>query len=307
MRKSLITAALMALMAATPAMAEPSPRVLVSIKPLHGLVASVMKGVAEPGLIVAGVNSPHGYAMKPSDLRALEQADLVVWVGKDFETWLAKPLAKVRNRISMRDLPGMLVLDSREGGVWEAHGHAKPKHHHHDDHDETDSHVWLDPDNAARLVDAVAIRLKSLDPAHAALYDANAAETRSRLTRLDSELAARLIPVASKPYVVFHDAQQYFEKRYGLSPAGAMTVDPERPLSAKRLASLRDRLKTANAACVFREPGYGAEAAKTLADAAGVRIGELDPEGTRIEPGPDAYVALMTGLGNAIADCLSGR
>ncbi len=311
MRKSLLTTALLGLILAQSATAAEAPAVLVSIKPLHGLVASVMAGIGTPGLIVTGANSPHGYAMKPSDRRAVDKAALVIWVGKDFETWLERPLAQVKGKIAMQEIPGMTILPTREGGVWEAHDHGHDGHkddgHKDEDHDEVDGHLWLDPDNAARLVDVVADRLKAIDPTHAATYAANAAETKSRLGKLDTELKTRLTPLAGKPYVVFHDAHQYFEKRYGLTPAGAMTVDPERPLGAKRLAALRDRLKTAGASCVFREPRFGEAAARTLADGAKIRTGLLDPEGTMVDPGKDAYFDLMNGLGAALSDCLSAR
>lgn len=310
MRKPLLAAALLGLLGAAPAMADTppaalAPSILVSIKPLHGLVAAVMKGVAEPGLIVSGTTSPHGYAMKPSDMRAVEGARLVVWVGKEFETWLERPLARAKDKLAMQDITGIKTLPTREGGVWEAHDHGHG--HDKDDGDEIDGHVWLDPDNAARLVDAVAARLKAIDPAHATVYDANAADTRRRLTALDAELTARLTPLAHHPYVVFHDAHQYFEMRYGLHPAGAITVDPERPPSAKRLAALRDRLKAARAGCVFREPRFAGPTVQALAEATGARVGQLDPEGTLVQPGPDAYFVLMNGLGDALADCLSGR
>ncbi|CAA7626168.1 zinc ABC transporter substrate-binding protein [Magnetospirillum sp. SS-4] len=309
MRKSLLAAAFLGLLTAGPAMADaPPPDVLVSIKPLHGLVAAVMKGVAEPGLIVSGDASPHDYAMKPSDARALERARLLVWVGKDFEGWLKKPAAKARHRLTMQEIPGMTRLATREGGVWDSHGNDHGhKDHGKDDHDETDGHLWLDPDNAARLVDAVAGRLAEMDPARADRYKANAAETRKRLADLDSTLAARLKPVAGKPYVVFHDAHQYFEARYGLTPAGAVTIDPERPPSAKRMAALRDRLKATKAACVFREPRFAGPTVQALADAAGARIALLDPEGALAEAGPDAYFTIMTAIADSLADCLSGR
>ncbi|MDO8606179.1 MAG: zinc ABC transporter substrate-binding protein [Phaeospirillum sp.] len=297
MRKPLLAATLLGLLNTAPALADAPPAVLVSIKPLHGLVAAVMKGVAEPGLIVSGANSPHGYAMKPSDMRALEGARLVVWVGKDFETWLVRPVAKAREGLAMQAIAGIKTLPTREGGVWEAHDHK-------DEADDIDGHFWLDPDNAGRLVDAVAARLKSLDPAHATVYDANAAETRQKLATLDKALTAKLTPLADKPYVVFHDAHHYFEMRYGLNPAGAITVDPERPPSAKRLAALRDRIKSSGAKCVFREPRITSPTVQTLAEASGARVGQLDPEGTLVPAGPDAYFTLMTGLGDSLFDCL---
>lgn len=307
MWKPLLAAPLLGLLFISPVLADSPPKILVSVKPLHGLVASVMKGVAEPGLIVSGTSSPHGYAMRPSDMRALEGAQLVVWVGKDFETWLESPVSKAKTSLAMETIPGIKTLPTREGGVWEPHDHGHGAEEHHHDGDEIDGHFWLDPDNAVRLVDAVAARLKTLDPTHAGLYDANAAETRQKLATLDTRLTAKLAPLAGKPYVVFHDAHQYFEMRYGLTPSGAITIDPERPPSAKRLASLRDRLKTAKARCVFREPRFASPTVQTLAEASGAKVGELDPEGTLLQPGPDAYFMLMTGLADALFDCLSGQ
>ena len=311
MRKPLLAAALLGLLAIRPAMAESPLAVLVSIKPLQGLVAAVMKGVAEPGVIVSGTNSPHGYAMRPSDMRALEAARLVVWVGKDFETWLERPVSRARDALAMEDIAGLATLPTREGGVWEPHDHG-PGEHGREEHgkhtgEEIDGHLWLDPGNAARLVDAVAARLETIDPAHAAQYRANAADTRQRLDALDRELDARLAPLAGRPYVVFHDAHQYFERRYGLTPAGAITVDPERPPGARRMAALRDRLKAAGAGCVFREPRFAGPTVQALADATGARIGQLDPEGALVQPGPDAYFILMRGLADALVDCLSDR
>ena len=308
MRKPLLAVTFLGLLSTAPAMAQSVPAVLVSIKPLQGLVAAVMAGVAEPGLIVSGTNSPHGYAMKPSDMRALETAQLVVWVGRDFETWLARPVERVKNRLAMEDIPGLQTLPTREGGVWEPHDHG----HGHEEHGtaetgEIDGHLWLDTDNAGRLVDAVAARLEALDPAHAALYRTNAADTRHRLEGLDAALTTKLTPLAGRPYVVFHDAHQYFEKRYGLTPAGAITVDPERPPSPRRMAALRDRLVATGARCVFREPRFSGPTVQALAEAAGARIGQLDPEGALVAPGPDAYFSLMTALGDALADCLSGH
>jgi len=304
MRKTLAAAIALAGLLSSPAGAE-VPAVLASIKPVHSIVAAVMDGVGQPGLIVAGNASPHGYAMKPSDARAAEKAALVVWVGPGFETWLTKPLARRKESLALLSLPGLERLEAREGGAWERHEHAHD--HGHAKDDETDPHVWLDPRNAALLAGAVAGRLAVLDPANATRYAANAEALKSRLDALDRELGEKLRPLAGKPYVVFHDAQQYFEARYGLTPAGAITVDPDRPPSARRMAQLRDRLKAAGASCVFGEPGTPAATATALAEAAGARLGRLDPEGLLVEPGPDSYMQQMRGLAAALAECLAAR
>lgn len=304
MRKTLAAALALGGLLSSPVRAE-APAVLASIKPVHSIVSAVMDGVGRPGLIVSGNASPHGYAMKPSDARAAEKAALVVWVGPGFETWLAKPLARRKESLALLSLPGLERLEAREGGAWEKHDHDHG--HGHAKDDETDPHAWLDPRNAALLAGAVAGRLAALDPANAPRYAANAEALKSRLAALDRELADKLRPLAGRPYVVFHDAQQYFEARYGLTPAGAITVDPERPPSAKRMAQLRDRLKAAGAACVFGEPGTPAATATVLADSAGARLARLDPEGLLVEPGPDSYMQQMRGLAAALAECLAAR
>lgn len=296
-----------------PARAE-APKVMASIQPIHSLVAAVMQGVGEPGLVVTGAQSEHTYALKPSDARALAAARVVVLVDENYETFLAKPLKGRKNSldvIALADLPGATTLPTRKGGVWEdehddhdEHGHGGHEGHHHG---AVDGHVWLDPANARLLVAAVADRLGEIDPEHAARYDANAAATMARLDELDRQLKARLTPLAGKPFVVFHDAYQYFEKRYGLAAAGSVTVDPDRPPSARRLAALRDKLKAAGAACVFREPQFPAPVVKTLADAAGAREGVLDPQGADIPPGPDQYFTLMTRLADGLESCLSTK
>jgi zinc transport system substrate-binding protein len=301
MRKTLFTVATLALLLVRPVFAEVPP-VAVSIKPLHGLVAMVMQGVGEPALIVAGNASPHSYALKPSDARALAKARLVVWVGPRFEGFLAKPLKGRQDTLAITAVPGMTLLEGREGGVWEVHHDGAA--HHHDD--ETDGHLWLDPDNAARLVAAVAERLATLDPAHASAYRANAEAAGARIAEVDAGLAARLKPLAGRPYVVFHDAYQYLETRYGLTPVGAITVDPDRPPSAKRMGALRDRLKGAGVTCVFREPQFAGRTVEALAQSAGARVGVLDPEGGLVDAGPDAWVRIMTGLGDSLSECLSG-
>lgn len=295
-----LTTSILLTLAGLPALAE-APNIAVSIQPLHSLVAAVMQGAGEPKLIVGGTASEHTYALKPSDARLLQSAALVVLVDESYEGFLAKALKGRKDLLAMADLPGATVLPPRQGGVWQAEHHATAHTH---GHGAFDGHVWLDPANAKLLVAAVAAKLAALDPANAALYAKNATATATRLDGLDGDLRARLAPLAGRRYVVFHDAYQYFERRYDLSPAGAITVDPDRPPSGKRLADLRERLKQAGATCVFREPQFPAPVVEALANSAGARIGLLDPQGAALPPGPEQYFRLMTGLADGLIGCL---
>ena len=294
-----------ALAAASPALAD-APKVVASIKPVHSLVAAVMEGVAEPALIVRGAASPHTYAMKPSDARALASADLVFWVGPALEGFLAKPLeanARKAQAVELLEAPGIALLDAREGGAWDAHGHGHA-HGHKNAHEEVNTHIWLDPGNARAMVAAIAEALSAKDPANAAAYKVNADRTVRSIDALDAELKAALAPVAGKPFVVFHDAYQYFEAHYGLNGVGAITVNPERRPSARRLSEIRARITGLGAACVFAEPQFEPALVNTIVEGTGAKKGVLDPEGADLKDGPGLYPALMRNIAAALKGCL---
>lgn len=309
MRRILLSAALL-LATALPAAAE-APKVVASIKPIHSLIAAVMQGVGEPQLIVKGAASPHTYALKPSDARALQDARLVFWVGPELEGFLAKPLkanaAKAR-AVGLMGTTGLTLVETREGGAWEDddHGHAHGHAHEHDDHDEHDTHIWLDPRNARRIVAVAAEELAKADPANAAAYNANAVAYTARLDALDAEIERTLAPVRERPFVVFHDAYHYLENRYGLNAAGAITVNPERRPSAKRLKEIRAKIAGLDAACVFAEPQFEPALVDTIVEGTRARKGVLDPEGADIPDGPDLYPTLMRRNAAALAACLKG-
>jgi len=289
-----------------PAWAQP-PRVVVSIAPLHSLVAGVMAGVEQPRLLLPQGASPHTYAMLPSDARALRDATLVVWVGEGLEAFLRKPLATLSRDASLltvAELPGLQLLPAREHADWNDDHHDHDHDHDHSASGQHDWHLWLDPRNAAVIVDAVAERLGRLDPANAARYRDNARALRARLDLLDRELTAALSAVRDQPYVVFHDAYQYFEHRYGLRSVGAITVNPERPPGARRVAELHRKLEAQGVRCLFREPQFESNLVQAIVRGTSVPVGVLDPEGATRQPGPELYFELMRDLAVSLNDCL---
>lgn len=187
-----------------------------------------------------------------------------------------------------------------------AHGHeAGPEAGHGHDHDRHDTHLWLDPRNAKTAVVAIAEALAKLDPERANAYQANAERVTALLETLDEELAAATRPLADKRYVVFHDAYQYFEQRYGLSAAGSITVSPERQPGAKRLSELRQRIQSLGATCVFAEPQFEPKLVRTVTDGTKARSGVLDPLGAALPAGPELYFDLMRSLAASLKDCLA--
>lgn len=333
-----LLATLVSALAADPgeARSKPAIKVVVSILPLHSLVAGVMAGMGEPHLLVPGGASPHSFALRPSDARRLEQAQAVFWVGPQLETFLERPLnALARNAdiVAMSSVDGVTLLPFREGGPWEGHDHAAEEaaggkdhdhahgakdaleehgheengkdDHDHGDHHGNDAHVWLDPLNAIAFVKATAQALGRIDPENAARYDLNAKAVVARLQALDAALRAQLGPAQGKPYIVFHDGYHYFEDRYGLTPVGSITVSPELSPGAKRLVEIRGRIRKEAALCIFAEPQFEPKLVRTVAQGTGARTATLDPLGAQLTPGPDAYFHLMRNLAKDLTACLS--
>jgi zinc transport system substrate-binding protein len=292
------------------AAAEP-PRVVVSIKPLHSLVAAVMDGVAAPMLLVKAGADPHSHALKPSEAQALNEAKFVVWAGPGVETFLEKPVAALAGKARVLRLDRertLKLLKAREGGAWEAHDddhrdHKGDKHGHK--HAEIDGHLWLDPDNAAGIVRAAVRELSVLDKENAAKYAANGEKALAALKALDAELRRQLAPVKAKRFMVSHDSIQYFEKRYGLAAVGSISISPERPPSAKRLYEIRSRILRDRVVCVFGEPQVPDSLVRAVVEGTKARTGTIDTDGgVAVPEGKDAYFAMMRSIATALTDCL---
>ena len=302
-----VLAMVMLLAIAMPLHAAP-PRIVVTILPIHSLVSAVTEGVTTPYLLLAGNASPHQYALKPSQARALDSADLVVWVGEALETFLRRSLQSrsgSRKIVTLMALPGVHVLPIRTGGHFETHDHDSASSTGESHHNAGDPHIWLDSDNAIATVDAVTTTLVELDPENRNRYQVNAAAARERIKALNAQLAATLAPIADVPYLVFHDAYQAFEHRYGLHAAGAVTLNPQRAPGAGRIRSLRQHIIDDGIRCVFREPQFEPRLVETLISGTGARAGVLDPMGSDITPGPTAWFQLMRQLANSMIACLS--
>ncbi|MEJ5021397.1 zinc ABC transporter substrate-binding protein ZnuA [Ochrobactrum vermis] len=299
--------------------------VVVSIKPLHSIVSAVMQGVGEPKLIVQGAGSEHVYSLKPSDAEAIEHAKVIFWAGPSMETFLDKPIdtlgdgAKV---VALGEADGLTRLKFREGGPFEAHDHGAEGHDHaHDDkkdteaseaghdhhhgHSEYDLHFWLDPQNGKVLAADIAKTLSESDPEHAAQYGKNAKDYGEKIDALTKAVASELEPVKDKPFIVFHDAYQYFENRFGVKAAGSITVSPEKAPGAARIKEIHEKIKSLGATCVFSEPQFEPRLVNTVIERTDAKTGILDPLGAELKDGPDLYPQLIRNLADSLKNCLS--
>ncbi|NKJ09850.1 zinc ABC transporter substrate-binding protein [Rhizobium sp. SG741] len=301
------------LLVGTTATAADAPKVVVSIKPVHSLVAAVMQGVGTPDLIVDGAASPHTYALKPSNARSLQQAQVVFWVGPGMEAFLQKPLASLGSNATVVELdqaPGITKLKFREGGAFESHDDgdepAAGEDHAHD-HEEFDTHLWLDPHNAKAMVAEITTSLVAANPANALIYEANQKALNDKLDALDTEIASTLAPVKNKPFIVFHDAYQYFEHRYGVRVSGSITVSPETIPGAQRVSEIHSKVADLGATCVFAEPQFEPKLVNVVLEGTAAKSGVLDPEAATLPQGPDLYFTLMRGIASSLKTCLSAQ
>jgi zinc transport system substrate-binding protein len=301
------------LMLGTAALADDAPDVVVSIKPVHSLVAAIMDGVGTPKLIVEGAASPHTYALKPSNASALENAKVIFWVGPGMEAFLEKPLSALGNNAVIAELdkaPGLTKLPFREGGAFEADDdgdeHAAGDGHDHGGGPEAfDTHLWLDPMNAKAMAAEITTTLVAADPANALTYQSNQKTLDDKLDALDSEISATVAPIKQKPFVVFHDAYQYFERRYGVHVAGSITVSPETIPGAARVSEIHDKVSTLGATCVFAEPQFEPRLINVVTEGTEAKSGVLDPEAATLTAGPSLYFDLMRGVAGSLKTCLS--
>ncbi|MEQ1717666.1 MAG: zinc ABC transporter substrate-binding protein [Hyphomicrobium sp.] len=315
----------LSVMLAAPAAAR-APVVAVTTKPVHALVTQIMAGVAVPVLIVEGAASPHTFTLKPSSARAVNEADIFVRVSPDIEPFTRKLVEVLPASVTVVTLAdaqlGIKLLDRRLTGTFDAHAHGESQGDHdgHEDHGSElahdahggsrapegtkDGHIWLDPENAKAIVQAVTGALVVKSPEHAGAFKDNAARLVARIDQMSADIALELADAKGKPFIVFHDAYQYFESRFGLSAAGSITVSPDQQPSARRLTDVRRKIASLGAVCVFSEPGFQPKLVLAVTEGTAARTATLDPEGLTLTAGADLYDTLMRELAHNIKACL---
>jgi len=316
----------------TPANAE--LKVVTSIKPIHSLASYLMDGIGKPELIVDGYASPHGFSMKPSHAKMLQNADLIFWVGEDLENFLEKPLksiAKKAEKIELIEIKGLNVLKFRERNIFDEHDHddhghddhgkkedAHDDHGHddhgkkeddHDDHDEHeghahgefDPHIWLDTMNAKAMLNEMAEHLIENDPKNEAKYKSNLDKALKDIDKLTIEVMTELNNSVSS--IVFHDAYQYFEKRFNVNVLGAFTVNTDVMPGAEQLAEIREIIEHDKVACVFSEPQFNPDIINAVAKDMKIKTGVLDPLGATLDSGKDLYFKLIRNMSVSFKGC----
>ena len=316
----------------TPASAD-VPQVATDIPPVHSLVSQVMGDLGTPKLIVPPGTSPHGYAMRPSEARALQDADVTFWMGPDLTPWLGRAIKSLTGNainVVLSNSEDLVRHPFRTGATFDSHDHHdhgdehkeahKDDHGDHgdehkeahkddhgdrgDEHEGLDPHLWLDPDNARILLGVISSTLAGLDPTHADTYRANAAQAKKAIAALTHELDVALQTIRGRPFIVFHDAYQYFEHRFNVDASGSIALGDASSPGPARIAAIRQKVQTLGAHCVFSEPQFRSKIITTVIEGTPAQSATLDPLGATLKPGPELYSQLLRNLGDNLLTCL---
>ena len=293
-------------------MAASDLKIIVSIKPFHSLVSAIMQGVSEPLLLINGNNSPHSYSLRPSSAENLQQADLVFWGGHLLEGFLTKPLQSLAKRaklVSLQETEGLKLWPLRSGLEWNKDETERTEDHSAEYNIESssgiDPHIWLDPYNAKIIFRKIVKVLSAMDPQNSKAYLRNGEKYGLRLELLDRRLKVEMTKVAKTPYMVFHDAYQYYEKRYGLNVVGSLTLHVDFGSSARRLREVRKKFQKEKIRCIFSEPQFPSKLLQTVIVGKDIKKGILDPLGADLAPGTELYFSLLNNLSRSLNRCLN--
>lgn len=264
-----------------------SAAVVTSMKPLGFIAAAIADGVTETRVLLPDGASEHDYSLRPSDVKRLQNADLVVWIGPEMEAFMDKSTQSIaaNKKVTIAELDGvkpLLITGADDDDDHHGHGHGAAEKgdgdHHHGIYN---MHLWLSPEIARLSAVAIHDKLLELMPQSRAKLDSNLQQFETALAATDKQVSNELAPLKGKGYFVFHDAYGYFEKHYGLTSLGHFTVNPEIQPGAQRLHEIRTQLVEQKATCVFAEPQFRPAVIEAVARGTSVRMGTTGSTGDR--------------------------
>ena len=324
----------------TSVFASETKGVITTIQPINALVNAVIGNTGGSTSLIPSEVSPHEFKLKPSDVKSLQDGNIIFYISSHLESSITKVFKNLPKNIKIVNLmeeTGVNHLAIRDNEEWERHDHhddhdkhaKKDDHHddhdkhakkddHHDDHDkhakkddhhddhekEDDVHIWLDPDNAIKIIQKVNKELSLLFPENSQIYNKNATDIINKITELKREIKEELLSIKDKPYIVFHDAYQYFEKVFGLNAVGSIALEDDVATSPKQISYIRNKIIKSNVSCVFQEPQFDSKLVKTVVEGTDAKIGTLDPLGVDIANKKDFYLQLIRNMSKSLKECL---
>jgi len=291
-----------------------SDEIVVSIKPLHSLVCALAKGITNPTLLLDGNSSPHHVQLVPSQVLAMKNAKILIWVGPAYEQPLFKHVKQLENNVlALQDDSSIKLKPLRSGTFWDeksccVHDHHED-HDHHNHHEQSDAtnldgHIWLDPLMMTQVIGVVLQHLKKLYPNHQGLLTRNANDYKKRLEALHQDLLKKMEPYKGKTYIIQHDGNQYFDNAYQVKTIATISIDPSIPPSAGHMLKIRKAISDGkiHPKCLYAERQMDGALARSYADTLKLSFVVVDYLGADIPAGEDAYEALMNAYANAFIE-----
>ena len=298
----------------TAVFASETKGVITTIQPINALVNAVIGNTGGSTSLIPSEVSPHEFKLKPSDVKTLQDGNIIFYISSHLESSITKVFKNLPKNIKIVNLmeeTGINHLAIRDNEAWERHDHHDDHDKHakkdddHDDHEkEDDVHIWLDPDNAIKIIQKVNKELSLLFPENSQIYNKNTTNIINKITELKSELKEELLSIKDKPYIVFHDAYQYFEKVFGLNAVGSIALEDDVATSPKQISYIRNKIIKSNVSCVFQEPQFDSKLVKTVVEGTDAKIGTLDPLGVDIANKKDFYLQLLRNMSKSLKECL---
>ena len=291
--------------------------IVVTIPPLAGMIAPLLEPQDKIEVLLQQGASPHGFTLRPSHLKSLKNADILMMVGSPVDAWVHKSAGRMNDKtVNMAKLSAVQTLPIRKGGLWEK---KLPKASAHDQnlsgHNHApmmyDGHLWMSIHNAKLMIESFSKKLTTLRPEKAQSIQQKTKDWLAQISQAENSVKQQLQSNQDTPFMVLHDAFQYFENHFGLNGVGSIRLNPELQPSVKRLLSLRKTMKSENVQCVFKEPQFPDKQILKLADNTPVSIGELDPMGYIYAKKQNAafvnFDVFILSLGESFYHCFQGK
>lgn len=323
MKRIVLFLSVIAALQTSPLLADDKRLVLSTIKPVHALVSAIAGDTADTAQIIPDYASPHSYSFKPSDLRRLSKADLVFRIDEHMESFLNKSLTSIAKDklVSLSDSEGLVLLKANHSHDEHANHETHDDHEGHEEHDshameshderheaedaaENDYHLWLDPNNAIAMVKQIRDQLIKMDAKNTEQYTKNAEQLIDAITQKDEAISKQLSDVTDSPFIVMHDAWQYFSKHYKLNQLSSVTLQEDLRASAKAISEAREMIRSSGVTCVVTEPNFRLDTLKVLTEDFKVNTAQIDPLGRNIAISSQSYPELLQDTADKLLSCL---
>ena len=308
-------------------------QIVTTIKPIHSLITKIVGDTVVVEYLVQGKSSVHNYQLKPSQIKILSQAKILFYVGGPIDSYLISFLRSNSQikKIHLLNYPKLITLEAIETEE-EGHHHSleeeeehhhsleeEEEHHHSLEEEEEhhhsfiasskdakikDPHIWLATENAKVILQIIYQELIKLYPKQQNIFERNLSTAIKEMVVLKENISKRLAPIQNENYLVFHNAYRYFENEYNLNSAlSVYGLNQQSSFSAKRWQKIISKIKQQNISCILGEVQFDKKIVNTLSEKYSLKTGNLDPIGSLVPAGKNAYNQTMLNIANELVNC----